>query len=101
MIVRTSKTSNIAMSQQNWSILFSTTMLQSYNASLHVFITLHLVNANGNKTIDFVLALSNYLSLYLEPMLNRLTILNTMESGMPIGIIGNVAQVNHQSPIIM
>jgi hypothetical protein len=61
-------------------------------------ITLHLVNANGNKIIDFVLALDNYLSLYLEPMLNHLTILSTMESGMPIGIIGDIAQVNHQSP---
>jgi hypothetical protein len=61
-------------------------------------ITLHLVNANGNKIIDFVLALDNYLSLYLEPMLNHLTILSTMESGMPIRIIGDIAQVNHQSP---
>jgi hypothetical protein len=61
-------------------------------------ITLHLVDANGNIIIDFVLALNNYLSLYLELMLNRLTILSTMESGMSIGIIGNIAQANHQSP---
>jgi hypothetical protein len=70
------------------------------NASNYTFptITLHLVNANGNIIIDFVLALNNYLSLYVEPMLNCLTILSIMESGMPIGIIGNIAQANHQSP---
>jgi hypothetical protein len=61
-------------------------------------ITPHLVDANGNKIIDFVLALDNYLSLYLEPMLNCLTILSIMESGMLIGIIGNIAHTNHQSP---
>jgi hypothetical protein len=61
-------------------------------------ITLQLVNANGNKILDFVLALDNYLFLYLKSVLNHLTILSTMESGMLTGIVSNIAQVKHKSP---
>jgi len=64
MIVRTSKANNIAMNQQNWSTFLPLVCFKVTNASNYMFptITLHLVDANRNKIIDFVLALKNYLS---------------------------------------
>jgi len=68
------------------------------NASSYVFpsITFHFVEANGNGTIEFVLALENFLYVYLEPRLYCLTILSTLVNGVPASIIGNIAQANHQ-----
>ncbi len=68
------------------------------NASSYVFpsITIHFVKVNGNGTIEFVMALENFLSVYLEPRLYCLTILSTLVSGVPTSIIGNIAQANHQ-----
>jgi hypothetical protein len=68
------------------------------NASIHEFptITFHFIDASGNGTVHFVLAPENYISLYLEPFLYCLTILSGADSGLPVNIIGNLAQANHQ-----
>jgi hypothetical protein len=68
------------------------------NASIHEFptITFHFIDASGNGTVHFVLAPENYISLYLEPFLYCLTILPGAERGLPVSIIGNLAQANHQ-----
>ncbi|CAK9198575.1 unnamed protein product [Sphagnum troendelagicum] len=68
------------------------------NASIHEFptITFHFIDASGNGTVHFVLAPENYISLYLEPFLYCLTILPSAEFRLPVSIIGNLAQANHQ-----
>jgi hypothetical protein len=68
------------------------------NASIHEFptITFHFIDASGNGTVHFVLAPENYISLYLEPFIYCLTILPGADFGLPVSIIGNLAQANHQ-----
>jgi hypothetical protein len=65
------------------------------NGSIHDFPTIrfHFKDASGNGTVHFVLAPENYISLYLEPPSYCVTILPTP---LPVSIIGNLAQANHQ-----
>jgi hypothetical protein len=59
-------------------------------------ITFHIVEANGNGTIKFVLTLKIFLFVYMEPRLYCLTILSILVSGVHTSVIGNIAQANHQ-----